>query len=493
MSAPIAGSEAVPMDAPDGRPNQGQPPAETSGALLCRAFRPTDIASLVLFRVLFGGFLVWEVCRYFEHDWIRRYYIAPRFRFHYFGFEWVGPWPGDGMYWHFAGLGVVALCIAIGLCYRASAILFFLGFTYVFLLDQAQYLNHFYLISLIGFLMVFVPAHCTASVDAFLRPRLRSDTVPAWALWILRAQVGIAYFYGGIAKLNSDWLAGEPMRMWLAKRTDFPLVGPLFTEEWVVYAFSYGGLCIDLGMVPLLVWRRTRWLAFGIALFFHVMNSLLFHIGIFPWLMLAATLLFFPADWPRRVLNWPRREPGPAGSEPRLHASLAAKRLVAGLLAAYLAVQLLVPLRHFLYPGDVSWTEEGHNFSWHMKVRDKSARGEFWATDPASGRSWKIGPRKYLSGRQHSKMLNRPDLVLQFCHHLAEKLREEGHERIEVCAKIRVSMNGREYQDLIDPDVDLAAVSRSLAPAPWIRPLVTPLRDPRTVRRDDQGESSDVE
>ncbi len=198
---------------------------------MARLFAPVDIASLVFFRIAFGTIMAVEVLRYFYHGWIRRYYIDPTYHFSYYGFEWVQPWPGIGMYLHFIALGALAICIAYGFWYRVSTVLFFLGFTYVFLLDQANYLNHFYLIVLISFLMIFIPAHRSFSVDALERPQLRSETAPAWALWVLMAQMAIVYFYGGLAKLNDDWLRGEPIRTWLASRMDFPVIGPLFAEE----------------------------------------------------------------------------------------------------------------------------------------------------------------------------------------------------------------------------------------------------------------------
>ena len=192
-----------------------------------------------------------------RRDRVARYYIQPGIHFTYHGFSWIAPLPGDGMYVLFYALGLLAACILVGFYYRAAAALFFLGFTYVFLLDQARYLNHFYLISLVSFLLVFVPAERALSVDALLRPRMRSDVTPAWTLWLLRAQIGIPYFYGGIAKLNNDWLRGEPMRMWLAGKRDFPLIGPFFTEDWMVYQFVVGGLLLDLLVVPLLLWTRN--------------------------------------------------------------------------------------------------------------------------------------------------------------------------------------------------------------------------------------------
>ncbi len=186
--------------------------------------------------------MAWEVYRYLTHDWISRYYIKPAVYFTYYGFSWVKPWPGKGMYVHFFALGVLALCIFAGFFYRIAATLFFLGFTYVFLLDQTRYLNHFYLVCLISFIMIFLPAERALSIDALLRPKIRSDTAPAWTLWLLRVQIGIAYFFGGMAKLNSDWFHGEPMRTWLSPLTKLPLFGPLFAKEWVVYNFVIGGV-----------------------------------------------------------------------------------------------------------------------------------------------------------------------------------------------------------------------------------------------------------
>jgi vitamin K-dependent gamma-carboxylase len=455
--------------------------AEAWRGLVQAAFAPVDIASLACFRVAFGAVMVWEVYRYFSKGWIASYYINPEFHFTYYGFGWVKPWPGDGMYVHFAVLGLAAAGITLGLLYRLSAVVFFLGFTYVFLLDQSRYLNHFYLISLIAFLLIFLPVHRALSLDARLRSGLRSDTAPAWSLWLLRAQVGIPYFYGGLAKLNGDWLRAEPIRGWLASRPDFPVIGRFFTDEWMVYAFAYGGLLLDLLIVPLLLWKPTRPYAFVGGLVFHGTNAVLFRIGIFPWMMMAATTIFFAADWPRRVGLMSRR--AVAASRPRKHDRAServepvprAHRLALAAAGAWIVLQLVVPLRHLLYPGNVSWTEEGHRFAWHMKLRDKEARARFTVTDPADGTRWTVRPSEYLTRLQTAKMAGQPDMILQFAHHLAEEARREGRAAVQVRARVMASLNGREPQLLVDPEVDLAAEPRSLRRASWILPLQQPL------------------
>lgn len=464
-----------------------EPPAAggLSGRVAEALSRPVDIASLAVFRIAFGAIMAWEVLRYFDYGWIERYWIQPDFFFGYLGFEWVRPWPGEGMYVHFAVLGVLAACIAAGLLYRVAAVLFFVGFAYVFLLDKANYLNHFYLIVLISLLLIVVPAHRAASVDARLRPSLRSATVPAWALLLLQFQIAIVYVYGGIAKLNGDWLAGEPLRTWLAERTDLALIGPLLDEPWAAPAFAYGGLLLDLLIVPLLLWRRTRVLAFLAAIGFHYLNTKLWSIGIFPWMMIAATTLFLAPNWPRRfgALVRGRPVPPPAAQPlaarptgaPRRGAGRGRRRLAhvgAGLLALYVAIQVLVPLRHFVYPGNVSWTEEGHKFAWQMKLRTKDAADPlFDVTDSRTGEVFEVLPEDYLSERQLDKMATRPDMILQFAHILARELEREGVDRPQVRAWTEVSLNRRPWQPLVDPRVDLARVSRSLAPADWIVPL----------------------
>ena len=263
-------------------------------------FQPVDIASLVYFRIAFGALMFWEVC-YYHNRWVQRLWIDPEFHFTYYGFDWIRPWPGSGMYIHFLILGGLAVFIIFGLWYRVSISLFCLGFTYVFLLDQAHYRNHHYLICLISFLMIFAPAHRAFSVDAWHRPSIRSNTVPMWSLGLLIAQVSVVYFYSGLAKINGDWLRGEPIRMFFSQ-FDGPLIGGL-SNEWLVYLLSYGGLLFDLLVVPLLLWKKTRPFAFAVAVAFHLTNLWMLKFRFFPWLMIAVTALYLSPDWPRRLIG----------------------------------------------------------------------------------------------------------------------------------------------------------------------------------------------
>jgi len=461
------------------RPRSSAPPEQVAPArarFVERLFAPVDIASLVVFRIAFGGLMAVEAYRYLTSGWIRQYWIDPGFYFTFQGFDWVKPWAGDGMYLHFGALGVLALCLMAGFAYRVSSALFFAVFTYVFLLDKANYLNHFYLIALISFVMILVPAHRSFSVDARLRPKLRSSTVPAWALWLVRFQVGIAYFYAGVAKLNDDWLHGEPLRQWLLDAMDFPLIGGFFDARAAPYLFSYGGLILDLSAVPFLLWRRTRPYAFAALVCFHLMNTQLFSIGIFPYLMLGATTIFFAPDWPRRLLARLRRVEAPDRSERRLPGApparlRASQWALVAVLGAFITFNLVVPLRHLAYPGEVHWTEEGHRFAWHMKLRDKSAAPVLFVVQEPDGDVVEVHAGEFLSRRQAVKMSTRPDMILQAAHELARRGRAGGEGTVEVRARTFVSLNGRPPQPLVDPDVDLAAQHRDLGHSGWIVPL----------------------
>jgi len=454
-----------------------------------RLFEPVDIGILVYFRIIFGAIMLWQVFRFFQTDSISKHYIEPTFHFTYYGFDWVQPWPGDGMYVHFVVLAILSVCIILGFKYRITTALFFVGFTYLFLLEETRYQNHFYLIILISFLMIFVPANRKLSIDAWRNHKIKSDDAPAWSLWILRFQLGVVYFYGGLAKLNWDWLNGDPMRIWLAQRTGIPLIGGFLTEEWMVFFFAYGALLLDLFAVPFLLWRRTRLFAFGILVAFHVLNSQLFSIGIFPWFMIFATVLFFDPSW-RRFNIWKRsKEPSPRH---RQHITNLTKnqKIILALLLIFVLVQLSVPLRHFAYPGNVAWTLEGNYFSWHMMLNDRIPMGsqfystdpatgktwgtgsQFYATDPATGKTWKVQTSEDLDLFQWYIMFLQPDLILEYSHYLADRLnQEEGYEDIEIRVVSMISLNGREFQLNIDPTVNLAEQPQTLLPKTWILPL----------------------
>ena len=436
---------------------------------------PVDIASLIVFRVLFGTIMACEMLRYATYGWIERDYVQPAHHFTFYGFDWVKPWPGPLMHLHFAVLLVAAVAVAVGFQTRLNAGLLGLGMAYVFLLEKSNYLNHLYLVTLIGFLMMVPPLSRRWAVDSAREPRERQDWAPRWQLWLIRLQLAIPYVYGGIAKINSDWLVrGEPMRAWLTGAADWPLVGAYATREPVVMFTSWAGCLFDLLIVPAILWRRTRPFAALAALAFHVTNSQLFEIGIFPWMMLAGTSLFFEPSWPRDLLARARRLLGRAELAPLADGRAwepARARLPAFLVLGYVLVQLILPFRHHLYPHNVMWSEEGQRFSWFMKSHHKECEGRFFARVLPAGSEWEIQPRDYLTERQEHAMLIWPDMIQDFARLAAADLEQKLGQRVAIRAVVTCSLNGCPPRPLTDPAVDLAAQPRTLRPATWILPL----------------------
>ncbi|HLG12559.1 MAG TPA: HTTM domain-containing protein [Dehalococcoidia bacterium] len=474
-----------------------------------RLLSPVDIASLVFFRVFFGVLAFWHVWQLMRS--VKTEYITPDFHFTYYGLGWIQPLPGELMNVVFLLMAASAIFIALGLFYRAAAVTFFVLHTYAFLIDISNYWNHYYLISLLAFLMIFVPAHRAYSLDVARGAVLHADEAPAWGLWILRGQMAIVYFFAGVAKAtSSDWWHGRPMDAFLASYPEFPLVGRWFDEQWLIYLASYGGMLFDLFILPLLLWPKTRVPALAVAIGFHVTNSLIFDIEVFPWLAIAATLLFLPPSWPRFGGQWSRltpesapakHSPPPAARRPRNARGrfregggrfYFGQRTVAGILGVFFLFQVLIPLRQFAYPGNPAWTTEGYFFSWRMLIADRKGSAiAFFLESKTEEATCIVNTRSYLYSFQTPWLLS-PDAVVQFAHHLAAEYTKRGAD-VEVHAWTDVGLNGRSARSWIDPEVDLASVSRTLGHHGWLTdiddathielPVAQPCPDPPPLER----------
>lgn len=443
-------------------------------------FAQVDVSSIVFFRIIFGTLMLIEVIRYLEK--IERYWVIPKYHFYYLPFDFISPLPPGGLHFLFGLMCVLSVFIIIGFLYRLSMTLFFTGFTYLFLLEQCRYLNHFYLIILVSLVMIFIPANTSASIDRKFFRKISSETTAAWVLWILRFMIGLPYFFGGIAKMNGDWLQGEPMRMWLQMNQDAFMLGSLFKYESVILFIVYFGLLLDLMIVPLLLIKKTRLTVFILALLFHLVNATFFRIGIFPWFMIAATTIFFDPGWPRKFINlisqnnWRMRS---KSKESLIAPAILSRKQkkVLWILSVWVVFHILLPLRHLAIPGNVSWTEEGHKFSWHMKLRTKKEIATFTAKNKSTGEIFPVKTSHYLTSWQSETMGDKPNLVWQFCQIIKEDFRKKGIDAA-VYANVKTSLNGRNYQQHIDSTIDLASVPFDyFIHSTWILPLTIPLSD----------------
>ncbi|MEM9194162.1 MAG: HTTM domain-containing protein [Myxococcota bacterium] len=445
--------------------------------------RPLDSVGLAAFRVLFGTVLSVSAFRFLGNGWVDDFFIEPSFHFSYFGFPFVEPLPRGWLVAGFVVLGICGIFVALGLFYRVAVVTYFVLFTYVELIDVTYYLNHYYLVSLLCLWMSFMPLHRAWSLDVLRKPALRQETFPAYFTYLLRFQVGVVYFYAGVAKFGSDWLLhGQPLSIWLSARTDVPLVGSLFDVPYAALVMSWAGFLHDILVVPFLLWKRSRPYAYGALVVFHLVTGMLFNIGMFPFIMIVAASIFFSPSWPRRVFG---RWLGPkVETKTTLEVTLGRRgQSVALAVAALCLLQVLVPLRTFAYGGDVLWHEQGMRYSWRVMVREKNGSVTYRVRVDGESRERHVYPRRYLTENQEREMSGQPDLILQLAHHIRDEFVARGHRDVEVRCDAIASLNGRLAVPLIDPDVDLATVEDSVWPAPWIQPAPTSppieLRSPR--------------
>jgi hypothetical protein len=428
-------------------------------------FKKIDNAQLVVFRIFYGLLVSAECYGAIATGWVRRTLIEPKFTFTFIGFEWLQPLPGNGMYVYFALMGTLGILITIGYKYRYSALAFALMWTGVYLMQKTSYNNHYYLLMLLAYIMAFLPAHKDASLDAKLNPKLHSFTMPNWVRWTIIFQLFIVYTYASVAKLYGDWLDFSIIELLMKSKSDYFLIGELLQEKWVHKIVAFFGIFFDLLIVPALLWKPTRKIAFALAIFFHLFNSAVFQIGIFPYLSLAFTVFFFEPQTIRNVfLKTKKVVVEQSKTLPENH------RWVLGILGGYFLVQLILPLRHHAFQDDVLWTEEGHRLSWRMMLRSRSGTIRYRVVNKKTDKVTFIDLGDYLTKKQRRRVACYPDFAWQFAQHLKKDYAQKG-EDIQVFVTNTVKINQGEYYEFIDPKVDLASVPwKHFAHNDWIRP-----------------------
>nr|WP_276134480.1 HTTM domain-containing protein [Flavipsychrobacter sp. JY13-12] len=425
--------------------------------------------------MIFGFMLFAGVLRFWTKGWIEELYIQPKFFFHYFGFEWVQPL-GGYTYLLFLLCGISALCFAAGFMYRLSSVVLFLSFTYIELMDKTNYLNHYYFVTLVLFLMMWLPANANFSVDAKLKPEISKRYIPRWTVGSIRLMLGIVYFYAGLAKLNSDWLMeAMPLRLWLPAKNDFPLIGGLFNQLWVAYFFSWFGALYDLSIPFFLLNKKTRPYAYVAVVAFHIMTSLLFPIGMFPYIMILASLVFLDTEKIDRFLQRFRGQSlglfyVNISYNSYIFAPLK-QRIVSVLFVIFFAIQLAFPWRYLAMPGELFWTEEGFRFSWRVMLIEKMGYAQFVVKDEATGKVVAVNNNDFLTKNQEKMMATQADFIIQYAHYLKAHYRKQGMQQPRVYATIYVTLNGRRSRLYAKQDVDLATEYDSYKHKNWILPL----------------------
>jgi hypothetical protein len=414
-----------------------------------RLFLQIDNAPLIIFRIFFGFLLACETFGAIVTGWVKSNLVDVKFTFSHIGMEWLQPLPGYGMYFYFAAMGVLGLLVMAGYKYRFTLGAFTILWAGVYFMQKTSYNNHYYLLLLVCIIMLFLPANKYASLDAKQNPAIKQYTMPAWCSWVMIAQVAIVYFYATLAKFYPDWLDGTFTQLMLERKIS-GIIHSEGTREALYLFIAYAGIAFDLLIVPLLLFRKTRTIAFIASLVFHIFNSISLEIGIFPFFALSFVVFFYPPDKIKKLFfrNKPVAE---TAGQPTTEGMAVLKYF----FIPFFILQLLLPLRHYLIKGDVLWTEEGHRLSWRMMLRQRYGSTHFKVVDKKTGQAYRYEPLFVLTQKQKRGMETKPDMIWQMAQRIKQEYKAKGMD-VAVYADSFASVNRDHLKRLIDPKADLA-------------------------------------
>ena len=426
---------------------------------------------LAVYRIGFGLLVMFSIVRFWYNGWIESLYLEPDFHFSFLGFSWIKPL-GIYTYFIFIICFISALFVMLGYKYRIAIITLFLSFTYIELMDKTTYLNHYYLVSSLSFLMIFLPCASYFALDS-----TNNRKVPKWTIDSLKLMLLIVYLYAGLAKINSDWLINaQPLKIWLKTKYTIPIIGEtLLQNNYTYYLFSWGGMLYDIFIPFLLLYRRTRFFAFIMVIVFHVLTRILFPaIGMFPVIMIFSCIIFFDNSTHKKILDllkkiFNRQNRLKEVFTPYIHKYN--RKLIPLFVSVFFLWQVLIPLRSFSYPGELFWTEQGYRFSWRVMLIEKAGYTTFKVVDNSSGNSELVDNSLYLTKFQEKQMSFQPDMIIEYAHYIGDTYKKKGFKDVSVYAESYVTLNGRPSQRFIDPEVDLYNEKINFKNKKWILPF----------------------
>ncbi|TXE12811.1 HTTM domain-containing protein [Seonamhaeicola algicola] len=413
-------------------------------------FKHIDNSALIVFRVIFGLLCFLESVGAVFTGWVKTTLVEPKFTFSFIGFEWLQPLPGNDMYIYYIIMGVFGLLIMVGYKYRFSMLAFTLMWAGTYFMQKSSYNNHYYLLMLLSCIMIFLPANTYASFDAKQNPSIKSFSMPLWCKWVFVIQLLIVYTYASVAKLYPDWLNTSVLELLMKSKENYPIVGSFLQQKWLHYVLSYGGIFFDGFIIPLLLFKPTRKYVFVVSIFFHLFNSFIFQIGIFPYLSLAFSLFFFEPKTIQKLFL--KKKPFYTDNNIKVPPY---KNSLLAVFSIYFILQIALPLRHHFIEDDVLWTEEGHRLSWRMMLRSRGGYATYRIKNNDTGATTIVNLNDYLTRKQKHGATTKPDFIWQFSQYLKKKYKNEG-QNISVFVTSKVSINGKPLQPLINSEIDLA-------------------------------------
>jgi len=445
-------------------------------SLINSYFKQVESSSiLVVFRICFGFLMFISLLRFWFKGWIDELYLQPMLHFHYYGFEWVEVL-GDYTYFLFLICIISSLFICIGFKYQVSIISFFLSFSYIELMDKTMYLNHYYFISILSFLLIFLPANTSFSIDNLINGKSYKK-IPKWTIDSIKLLISIVYIYAALSKLNSDWLfEAVPLKIWLTSKYDLPILGSFLTKEWVHYLMSWGGMLYDLIIPFLLLYHRTRVFGFLLVIVFHLLTKILFPIGMFPYIMIFVTLIFFSSSFHDKVLDYIYKIIRYFFFHRVINTKVEIielfkyrfQKIVLGIIVLFFFLQIFIPFRYIFYPGELLWHEQGYRFSWRVMLVEKIGIANFKIVNTKDDSFFYVNNCDFLTPFQEKQMSFQPDMILEYAHFLGDFYSTDRNNEVEVFVDNYVSLNGRKSRMLVSDTVNLYKEKQSLKNKKWI-------------------------
>ncbi len=484
-------------------------------------FKEVSASTLGFLRIMMGLFMLLDFHGF--HLYFSGELVHSKFFFTYDGFHWISIFPEYLIDISFYVYYIATISFVLGIRYKLSSFIMFLGYTHVFLVDRGHYNNHYYMFSMLLFFFFISNADRWGSIT-----KTEKKTIPNWQLAIFKFQIFIVYFFGAISKIQGDWLSGFPMRFWLYDISPNMLsfIQPFFQSEVGAIFFSYSGLLFDLFIGFMLFSVRWRRIALLSILFFHGMNHFMWNIGSFPFVMLSATVLFFHPDcvnksyeylksknrlvvslfigsfltflvafylkidsWkivssllitlalffmgiqsPKVIFSWLFSFKKTNKETETVVYNYSNRKLILGFISVWCLFQIIFPFRHWMYNGNPSWTGEGHFFSWRMMLVGTVDAVKIKALVPETGEEFVIALEEYLTWRQFRKSMRTPKGLLRFVHFIRDEMKAKGGvENPIIKMEIWKSINERKIKLLNDTTLNYAEVPyTSVAPVDWM-------------------------
>ncbi|XP_017469542.1 PREDICTED: vitamin K-dependent gamma-carboxylase [Rhagoletis zephyria] len=488
--------------------------------------RPVDASAIGVFRMLYGLAMCIDIAEERGGGQMDLRFGEPQHcHFPLFNDMRAVSFPLMGCIYLVMWLG--ALGIMLGYRFRLSCLVYIMPYWYIFLLDKPAWNNHSYLFGLVGTILLFTDANRYCSLDKYLQPNM-PETVPYWNYFLVKFQFFVLYVYAGLKKFTAEWLSGYAMsslsQHWVF-RPFRSLLSAELTDLLIVHWFT---AIFDFSIAFFMTWEATRLLATPFMISFHLMNSRLFVIGMFPWVCLAEVPLFFGFSWPRKltfkrfVLHiltaskskaqaqqlpaekmsatteaTTKESAAPACDQNQISSAqsndcqtvhiksrgYAAKSRTA-LILAYCALQLFLPYSHFITKGYNNWTEGLYGYSWNMMVHTyDTVLTSVKLVDNNNGNVHYLDPYAFT---EYDRWTKHADMAYQYAKCIAANIREDyaidpqasplSSTNISIYFDVWCSMNGRFQQRVFDPRVDLLKAEWSpFRHTPWTLPLLNEL------------------